>query len=513
MSEEWLSESNVKGSKSLIVLGYIGLETLHSLSQKYSSGVLWICSNSNTNKLPDNIKKIDPSCAPRALTKFISDFLSLNYQFVPSVKVSKEIYDHPEHNYSQILDLIVSQINSAMRARKTRSENGFIRQNQVFLNFAGYLSKRLPKDWSTIGEGCLAIVVGAGPSLDITLPLIKNGLNRPIIVATDSSLTALKNADLNPDFVISIDPEKSYESCSLPGYTPGIAVLSTQSHPSWAKQWGNSCCYMSGRVVTEDWLAQRGIVKTKLLAINNAGLTALAFADFINTSAILTIGLDLAGGNHGEQRYAEITNRSHIQTISTQYHKIPGNYETTVPTPFLSDWEETSNYCQEISKRKMLINLNDRGAKLSGANLIHPDQIDELKNALCENILSYSGNNPLLLEQRKKLVGHGLSQLLSTITELCDRCWFELNKINSSDSQSMLNFLRKTLADKDFASLMGDFSFATIPIITSDQKPSVEELNNLCNELKSLLWRLEDAIVETHPSEEFLVRFFTEKFN
>jgi hypothetical protein len=77
----------------------------------------------------------------------------------------------------------------------------------------------------------------------------------------------------------------------------------------------------------------------------------------------------------------------------------------------------------------------------------------------------------------------------------------------------MLNFLRNTLADKDFASLMGDFSFASIPIITSDQKPSLEELNNLCNELKCLLWRLEDAIVETNPNEEFLVRFFTEKFN
>ena len=65
-----------------------------------------------------------------------------------------------------------------MRARKTRAENGYIRQNQVFINLAGYLSKRLPDDCNSIGDGALGIVVGAGPSLDKTLPLLKNGFHR-----------------------------------------------------------------------------------------------------------------------------------------------------------------------------------------------------------------------------------------------------------------------------------------------------------------------------------------------
>ena len=131
-----------------------------------------------------------------------------------------------------------------MRARRTRNETGYIRQRQIFSNFAGYLQNRVPKEWCTLGQGVLGIVVGAGPSLDITLPIIKKDIPRPIIVATDSSLRALMKIGLEPDFVISIDPKKTFQSCSEPGYTPGIAVLSTQSHESWLYNWKERCCFI-----------------------------------------------------------------------------------------------------------------------------------------------------------------------------------------------------------------------------------------------------------------------------
>ena len=92
---------------------------------------------------------------------------------------------------------------------------------------------------------------------------MKNGILKPIVIAADSSLLALRNANIEPDFVISIDPKKTFESCSISGYSPAIAILSTQSHSSWANQWGEKSCYLSGRVITEDWLSEKGISKTK----------------------------------------------------------------------------------------------------------------------------------------------------------------------------------------------------------------------------------------------------------
>ena len=54
------------------------------------------------------------------------------------------------------------------------------------------------------------MVVGAGPSLDVTLPFLNDKIPRPIIIATDSSLSALHKLNIDPDFVVSIDPEKSF---------------------------------------------------------------------------------------------------------------------------------------------------------------------------------------------------------------------------------------------------------------------------------------------------------------
>ena len=62
-----------------------------------------------------------------------------------------------------------------------------------------------------MGQGKVAVVVGAGPSLDITLELISNITPSPIIIATDSSLRALKMSQVDPDFVI-VSIEKTFDS-------------------------------------------------------------------------------------------------------------------------------------------------------------------------------------------------------------------------------------------------------------------------------------------------------------
>ena len=187
-----------------------------------------------------------------------------------------------------------------------------------------------------------------------------------MVIAADSSLRALRSIGIDPDFVVSIDAEKTHDSCSEANYAPGIAILSSQSHGSWREKWSNKCRFLSGRVLTEDWLAEKGIAKTKLQAVNNAGLTALLFADFLGPSGIILIGMDLAGGGRGADRYALSTGRSHMQTHTDHFHKVPGNFEASVPTPFLSDWQETSEVIGEVSNRRLIVNLNDRGARLGG---------------------------------------------------------------------------------------------------------------------------------------------------
>lgn len=512
MSDTWLSETSAPNATTAILLGPIAQEVIDKECSDFPKGVLWITSpetNDGKNDRIPNLKVIHCSFPTETIREAVRKILLSEYNHQPEVKVSKESEDDSSNLYSNILSLIIAEIDSSLRSRKTREEVGYQRQKQVFKNLSGYLGRRIPNEWSEMANGSLAVVVGSGPSLDQTLPLLKAGFPKPVVVAADSSLRALRSAGLDPDFVVSIDPEKTYNSCSEKDYAPGVAILSSQSHISWREKWGNKSRFLSGRVLTEDWLAEKGIAKTKLQAVNNAGLSALLFADFLGPSAILMLGMDLAGGGRGEERYAQNTGRGHIQIQTAQYHKIPGNFESVVPTPFLSDWKETSDLIKEISPRRMIINLNDRGARLEGAAVIHPRDIEGLRKTITENLNPHESAKPEILEKRKALQGNGMNQLLTLLVARCDQVWKDFPE---EDYNSMIHYLKNLLADRDIANLLGDFAFTVLPKIAPEPTIKEPDLKRALNQLKDLIWRLEDAILECDPNEDFLCRFLTEKF-
>ncbi|MBI4828608.1 MAG: DUF115 domain-containing protein [Nitrospinae bacterium] len=56
-------------------------------------------------------------------------------------------------------------------------------------------------------EGVPAIVVGAGPSLDKNLRLLKLAEGRALIICVDTILSALQTADIAPSVVVTLDPQ------------------------------------------------------------------------------------------------------------------------------------------------------------------------------------------------------------------------------------------------------------------------------------------------------------------
>ena len=77
----------------------------------------------------------------------------------------------------------------------------------------------------------------------------------------------------------------------------------------------------------------------------------------------------------------------------------------------------------------------------------------------------------------------------------------------------MIDYLKNLLADRDIANLLGDFAFTVLPKIAPEPTIEEPELKKALNQLKNLGWRLEDAIMECNPNEDFLRRFLTEKFS
>lgn len=516
MSSIWLSETTSDNALTAIVLGPLDEKALLQEAETFQEGLLWIRpSNAPTSsRLPQNVQSVDRDSQPKTLSEIIDEFMRLDYEHSPIVKVSSRIKEDQPEAYTTILDLVIAAIDYTVRARRTRVDTGILRQEQVFRNLAGYLRHRVPEAWRGSTRGTVAVVVGAGPSLDVTLPLIKEIIPEPLVIAADSSLRALGREGIDPHFVISIDPEKSHDSCTSPEHRPGIAILSSQSHTSWSQRWGDKIRYLSGRVLTEDWLATKGIPKTGLRAVNNSGLTATLLADFLEPEAILLVGMDLAGGGSGNERYAESTGRAHLQVVANQFHSVPGNHSESVPTPFLSDWSETSEICAKIAVGRHLINLNDRGARLNGATLVHPDQALELREAFSGIIDPYEPQAELLAE-RRGLTGQGLEQVLTTLAIRCDEAWKGLRSLVSEEEvepQDKLQYLRELLGNQEIASLLGDYSFAVMPEIALGKEPADESLTDRLRELQSILWLLEDALVEAEPSDDFLARLLTETF-
>lgn len=58
-------------------------------------------------------------------------------------------------------------------------------------------------------ENLPALVVGAGPSLDNTLPYLYQHKGKFLILAVDAAITALMNEGIQPDFLVTIDPQKA----------------------------------------------------------------------------------------------------------------------------------------------------------------------------------------------------------------------------------------------------------------------------------------------------------------
>ena len=70
--------------------------------------------------------------------------------------------------------------------------------------------------------------------------------------------------------------------------------------------------------------------------------------------------------------------------------------------------------------------------------------------------------------------------------------------------------LTDILKDQDLSSMLGDFSFSIMPSILADQDDICYE--SLIQQLKTIIWKLEDAILESSPSESFTSKFLTQKF-
>ena len=152
-------------------------------------------------------------------------------------------------------------------------------------------------------SGMPAIVVAAGPSLDEQLPHIKALEDRALIIAVDTALRPLKNADVQPHLVVAVDPSEA-NALHLLGVedTSGTWLVTEGSidprvYPEFA---GRVFTFKVSEHQPWPWLKTQGIERGTLRAWGSVLTTAFDFACFAGADPIVFVGADLAytGGLH-----------------------------------------------------------------------------------------------------------------------------------------------------------------------------------------------------------------------
>ncbi|MGE0813475.1 MAG: 6-hydroxymethylpterin diphosphokinase MptE-like protein [Vicinamibacterales bacterium] len=150
---------------------------------------------------------------------------------------------------------------------------------------------------TALGAGRPAIVVGAGPSLDRSLALVRELAGRALVIAVDTALRPLLAAGVRPDLVVALDPsEVNARHLHAPGDVAGVWLVAEPSlHPSAFEAFrGRTFAFAVADHEPWPWLAGLGRDRGRLQAWGSVLTTAFDLACVMGCAPIVFAGADLA---------------------------------------------------------------------------------------------------------------------------------------------------------------------------------------------------------------------------
>ena len=375
---EWALDTKRDGAKSCVLVGKVPKGEIPD-GKKYKL-VVWFLFKKELNlkKIPHsfNVIYLDETSTD-IIDQELTTTILQSFTTLPDLFISNSILSFKTEIYNLVLDKIQLHFETTQRARNTRQEEGFLAQSNTIKNLVDYLTNRLKSNPSKQAKAISAAIVGAGPSLDTSLPALKSIQEHVTIIAVDSSLAILAKAGILPDATVSIDAEKPASQCVPKNMKTGTLFLSSKSPDDW-KSIPSKRYYLSGNSLTEDWFEKQGYCKTTIKCTQNCGITAVNIALELGLSNVYLFGMDNAidedGSGHASNVNLDIS-RGSKHNPRGKHPKVKGNYKDEVKT-FLK--AELHALCELIGNRleeQNIYNVIDRGAKIEGAVLVHPDNL------------------------------------------------------------------------------------------------------------------------------------------
>jgi len=481
---EWALDTKRDGAKSCVLVGKVPKEKIPD-EKKYKL-ILWFLFKKefNINKLPSNLHVVYIDEANEELVdKELTTTILQSLTTLPDLFISNSILTFNTEFYNLILDKIQLHFETTQRARNTRQEEGFLAQTNTIKNLEDYLTNRLKSNPSNKVKAISAAIVGAGPSLDKSLPVLKSIQDHVTIIAVDSSLAILAEVGILPDAAVSIDAEKPASQCVPKNMKIGTLFLSSKSPDDW-KSIPSKRYYLSGNSLTEDWLEKQGYCKTTIKCTQNSGITAVNIALELGLSNVYLFGMDNAidedGSGHASNVNLDIS-RGSKHNPRGKHPKVKGNYKAEVKTFLKTELHALSELIVNRLKEQNIYNVIDRGAKIEGAVLVHPDNLssDDVagkKIDLADHLSTHSTN-------KKEALGFIRSHTRKIHPKT-------LNDLKSSQDQRGL--ITSIFQNKSLAGLLGNLFLKHGPQILEWESLSHSERVKIPKELHDCLVLLMD---------------------
>ncbi|OGV54731.1 MAG: hypothetical protein A2X49_09670 [Lentisphaerae bacterium GWF2_52_8] len=247
------------------------------------------------------------------------------------------------------------------------------------------LSLRCPMMDALAGafEGKVALILGAGPSLDEAMPLLRRIREKALFIAVGTALKSLLEEGIKPDFVVSVDSVPAVMK-QFEGVSADSAWLLThhQAPPELFNLFENRAFIFAANLLGgfNTWLEGTAALPMRLSVGGTVALTAMDAAISMGCRHIVIAGLDLSFRQDGP------THARHSVYDGCKGEEklipVPGNSgQTVMTTPQFAMYIEMLHsyfYCESKEHGMKFYNLALNGAAFHNTELVAPEALEKL---------------------------------------------------------------------------------------------------------------------------------------
>jgi len=350
----------------------------------------------------------------RKISSFLTSFTNLSTQKQCIHPKYDEIFaESAVKFYKDIKDNYISEVintNTIKKLSKRMIDNIFC--NMEFLKDSSSLAelkKILPDDIP-------AIIVAAGPSVEENIKELKRAKGRAVIFAVDSILKYLLNAGIEPDFVVTIDPNKSIRHFTgkNPVSVPLIAYMEA-NHELLKLHKGKKIFCSQNEFVNEIY-RNVGKIPPYIEPSGSVAIVAFNVCLHLGIKEIILVGQDLAYKDNkthaGRNNNVEFNPHTDVMVEGIHGESIRSRY----------DWHEYIRGYENIISQNPDITVIDAkkfGAKIIGTKVMDLKvAIDQYCNKYYEEIFNIENIENTFRDNEIKHIREYLHINLYTLTSI-----------------------------------------------------------------------------------------------